>query len=265
MQYLKHNSLIIETPEGCSFSLQLAGPVIRFFAWCVDLLCIVALTMATSKLLMVLSLISPDIGMAIKILVMFVIWIGYGILLEWFWNGRTLGKKVFRLRVMDENGLRLTFSQVVIRNIMRFADMLPLLYLVGGICCLITPRAQRIGDVVAGTIVTYTPRILRPDISKVTGGKFNSFTSYPHLNARLRQRVSPAEARIALQAVMRRDSLDAAARLELFSDLAGHFQSIVQFPQEVTDGLSDERYVRNVVDVLYRSQSGSSARQSLLA
>ena len=53
---------------------------------------------------------------------------------------------------------------------------------------------------------------------------------------------------------MRRDELDPAARLELFGELAAHFRQMVQFPTEVTEGLADEQYLRNVVDVVCRSQ-----------
>ena len=71
----------------------------------------------------------------------------------------------------------------------------------------------------------------------------------------MRQRVSPAAAGIALQAVMRRDDLDPQARIEMFRDIALYFLNIVLFPQEATDGISDEQYVRNVVDVLFRPKA----------
>jgi hypothetical protein len=67
--------------------------------------------------------------------------------------------------------------------------------------------------------------------------------------------VSPAEAGIALQAVLRRDDLDPQARIELFRGIALHFSKIVLFPQEATDDISDEQYVRNVVDVLFRPRA----------
>ena len=66
----------------------------------------------------------------------FVVWIGYGILFEWFWRGQTPGKRLFRLRVMDVNGLRLQFHQILMRNLLRAVDSLPACYLVGGLACL---------------------------------------------------------------------------------------------------------------------------------
>jgi hypothetical protein len=71
----------------------------------------------------------------------------------------------------------------------------------------------------------------------------------------LKQRVPPRTATVALDAILRRDQLDPAARLEVFADLAAHFKSLVIFPDEDTEQLSDEQYVRNVVDILYRNMT----------
>jgi len=181
-------------------------------------------------------------------------WVCGKYVLEWFWRGQTLGKRLLRLRVMDAQGLRLQFSQIVIRNLLRFVDMLPAFYLVGGIACLASRRAQRLSDFAANTIVVRNPKIQEPDLDQLLAGKFNSLREYPHLAARLHQRVSPGEARVALQALIRRDELNAQERVELFSEIAAHLRSLVEFPPETTEGITDEQYVRNVVDVLFRPQ-----------
>ena len=51
---------------------------------------------------------------------------------------------------------------------------------------------------------------------------------------------------------MRMEELEPDARLRLFSEIATRFRSLVTFPEEVVFGISDEKYVRNVVDSLYR-------------
>jgi uncharacterized RDD family membrane protein YckC len=231
MTTTRTNTLRIQTPEGIFFSLQLAGPIPRFMAWTIDAASISVIASVSSVLLNFLGIISRDLAAAAAVLAYFLVSIGYGILTEWYWQGQTIGKRLLRLRVMDVQGLRLRFSQVVIRNLLRFVDTLPVFYMVGGLACLISTRAQRLGDFAANTIVVWNPRISAPDLNQLLEGKYNSFHDYPHLEARLRQRVSPARAGIALQAVLRRDDLDPLAR---------------------TDGISDEQYVRNVVDVLFR-------------
>ncbi|HRT06946.1 MAG TPA: RDD family protein [Candidatus Paceibacterota bacterium] len=244
-------SLEIRTPEGICFSQMLAGPIARFLAWSLDLFCILVLLTLVSYLALLLIFVSPGLAVALNTLGYFVISIGYGIVCEWFWRGQTLGKRVCRLRVVDAEGLRLQFHQVVIRNLLRFVDALPFLYFVGGVVCWFSPKCQRLGDIAGGTVVIRHPRLLEPDLDQVLPGKFNSLRQYPHLAARLRQGVSPAEAALAVQALLRRDHFQPEARVALFAELAAHFKSKVDFPPEATDGIADEQYIRNVVGVLY--------------
>ena len=260
----KMNTLIIKTPEGVEFSLRLAGPITRFLAWAIDLATIIAIISIINVLFAILGILSRDLAAAANMIGFFVVSIGYGILTEWYWQGQTLGKKLLRLRVMDSQGLRLQFSQVVIRNLLRFIDSLPALYLVGGLVCLLNRRAQRLGDFAANTIVTWNPRISEPDLNQLLEGKYNSFHDYPHLEARLRQHVTPPEAQIAVQSIMRRDTLDPQARIALFRDLRAYFQNLVTFPQEAIDGISDERYVRNVVEAVFRPKTQESFQKKLI-
>jgi uncharacterized RDD family membrane protein YckC len=256
------NTLVINTPEGISFSLVLAGPLTRFFAWSIDLACIFVASFIISSLSVVLGVISLDLANAVGVLMYFAISIGYGIALEWLWRGQTIGKRLMRLRVMDVQGLRLQFSQIVIRNLLRFVDSLPGLYLVGGLACLLSRSCQRLGDYAANTIVIRTSSGAGYDPRKIASDKYNSFRDYPHLEARLRQRASQGEAALALEALIRRDSFDPVSRVELFRDIAYHFQSLVAFPEDATLGLTDEQYVRNVVDSLFRTRGkqGSNRR-----
>lgn len=254
MNQTRTNSLIIQTPEGVSFSLLLAGPVTRFMAWLIDLMVVIGAVMVLFLVLLFTGLLIFDFMRALLIILSyFVINLGYTIALEWYWHGQTLGKRLFKLRVMDAQGLQLQPSQIVIRNLLRFVDCLPAFYLVGGLTCLITKSAQRLGDVAANTIVIRIPQVSEPDFEKLLSDKFNSLKMYPHLEARLRQQVVPAEAGIALRAILRRDELEPQARVSLYREIADHFKRIVSFPQEATDGVADEQYIRNVIDVVFRT------------
>ena len=163
-----------------------------------------------------------------------------------------MGKRLLRLRVVDAGGFKLEPSQVIVRNLLRFLDGLPGMYLVGGIACLLNSRCQRVGDIAAGTVVIRAPRLERPDLDQLLGGKFNSLAEIRHLAARLRQQVRPEVGAIALESLLRRDEIEPRARLKLFSELAAHFRALVDYPEEVVEQLSDEQYVRNVAEILYR-------------
>jgi uncharacterized RDD family membrane protein YckC len=235
-------------------------------AWAIDFFIINALSYGLTMILMLVGVLGAvllgmsglDLALAFWILAYFVISIGYGVATEWLWRGQTVGKRLLRLRVMDVHGLRLQFHQVLMRNLLRFVDLLPGTYAVGGAACLLNRRAQRLGDLAANTVVVHLPRHREPDLDQLLSGKFNSLRQHPHLEARLRQRTSPAEARLALQALVRRDELAPAARLELFRDLADHFRTLVAFPPEAVEAMPDEQYVRNVVDVLFRTRGGDA-------
>jgi uncharacterized RDD family membrane protein YckC len=257
---MRPSTLSIKTPEGVVFSQLLAGPVTRFLAWSVDLCCISAALTVLGRVLTLLGLISPSVAPAVYVISYFALSIGYAIVLEWLWRGQTIGKKLFRLRVVDVEGLRLQFDQIATRNLLRFVDSLPALYFVGGVSCWFSSRGQRLGDLAANTIVVRNLRLAEPDLEQLLAGKFNSLRQYPHLAARLRQRVSPREAAVALQSLLRREEFDPAARVRLFEAIATHFRSKVEFPAEATDGVADEQYIRNVVDIVYRETRRSESR-----
>lgn len=242
--------LKLRTPEGVAFSLRLASPLLRLLAMVVDWMAVVTAWSVIAIVLGLLELLAGDFARGLTIVFYFLLSQGYRVFTEWAWKGQTLGKRLFKLRVVDARGLRLTFSQVLLRNILRFVDMLPMAYAVGGVSALVSARGQRLGDLVAGTLVIWEETDPVPDLGALRENKYNSLRGHAPLVARLRQAVSPAEARLAWQALRRRDQLDDASRLALFQELAAHFRGLTKFPDELLQGVSDEQLVRNVVDVL---------------
>jgi len=82
-----------------------------------------------------------------------VIAIIYTLFLEGFWKGQTIGKKVLRIRVVNEKtGKPETVTQSFIRNILRIIDN-QLLGLVALVLIIFTKRKQRVGDLLAHTVV----------------------------------------------------------------------------------------------------------------
>lgn len=243
--------LRIRTPEGVPFSFPLASPVSRLAAWSIDKFVVSAAWSLISTLLGVLGMFGPDVMLGVSIIGYFVVSMGYSIFFEWRWAGQTLGKRLIHLRVMDESGLPLKFSQIVVRNILRFLDVLPVAYLVGGVTALLSARAQRVGDIAAATIVVHEPPASVAGYSQLIPAKYNSLRTQRHVVARLRDRTSPALAHAALRAVIGREQFASEARVELFGQLAEHFRAAGSVPPEAMEGLADEQFVRNVVEVLY--------------
>ena len=140
----RQNTLLIKTPEGVVFSQTLAGPVVRFLAWLIDFLCFAVLLIVLNITVALIKIISPDLGQALGVVFYFALSIGYGMVLEWRWRGQTPGKRLFHLRVMDMQGLRLQFSQIGIRNLLRVVDALPGFYFLGGMACCLSRKCQRL-------------------------------------------------------------------------------------------------------------------------
>ena len=253
------SSLVLQTPEGVAFELPLAGPVSRLLAVAVDITCVSAFLSLLRIGFIGLGVLSLDLARALWILAYFATTIGYGIATEWFWRGQTLGKRLLSLRVLDAEGLRLQPSQVILRNLLRAVDILPGFYLLGGLAILFSRRSQRLGDLAANTIVIHTRRPAEPDLEQLLAGRYNSLRELPQLAARLRHKVSPAAGAVALRALVRREEIRPADRVALFSELASGFRELVPYPPEVADALADEQYVRNVVDIVYRTSPGAAA------
>ncbi len=254
------NRLTILAPEGVEFAVTLAGPASRLLALIVDL-CVVSVAASTlSRLLALVNVFNADLGEGLAALFYFAVTIFYGMIAEWTWQGQTVGKRLLGLRVIDAAGGRLQPSQIVMRNLIRPVDALPVFYLVGAAVCLASRHFQRLGDLAAGTVVVRNEELAPPDLAPVLGGRFNSMLEYRHLAAQLRQRTPPALAALGLTALLRRERLDPAARVAVFAALAARFRTLVAFPPAAVDELSDEHYVRNAVEIIFQPPGSRTSR-----
>jgi uncharacterized RDD family membrane protein YckC len=144
----------IETPENVTLVFDLAGPGARMGAYLIDFIIRVLVGWALSwVVLLVFPILGVDLPLGVFLVGWFLLEWGYGALFEGLWRGRTPGKKYFRLRVIKDVGTPINFYDAAIRNLLRAADILPIGYGVGLICMTATRQLQRIGDLVAGTIV----------------------------------------------------------------------------------------------------------------
>jgi len=145
---------MILSPEKTVLSLRLAGIGARITAHVIDVVILVVLIVVLGLAFQWVAALDTAIyeGAAI-FLASFAIPLGYFVLLEGLWNGQTLGKKICGVRVRMADGMPVTFAAAIGRNLLRPADMLPGPYLVGLFAMFTNAKAQRLGDLVAGTIV----------------------------------------------------------------------------------------------------------------
>ncbi len=173
------DQLSIRTPELVAIEFPLAGIGSRFVALLIDyliqgaaafilILIFVLFVSATAGSQPVPSSIvgSPNSSgkwaIAIAIAIPFLFQWGYFTLFEAFWRGQTPGKRIMRIRVIQQTGRPVGVFESLGRNLTRIIDMLPTFYIVGVIVMFLTRRQQRLGDLVAGTLVVHERDIEAP-------------------------------------------------------------------------------------------------------
>jgi uncharacterized RDD family membrane protein YckC len=163
MSYLE-GPIGVETPENVVFYHRMGGISTRAVAVLLDtifqiaaIIVIVFVSVAVSAVLgsvqTILGFFPVDYIWAIMIFLIWVALTGYYVLFEAFWSGQTPAKRILRIRVIKDNGGPIGFYEALLRNLLRMVDALPSAYGAGFITALITKREQRLGDLVAGTMV----------------------------------------------------------------------------------------------------------------
>jgi uncharacterized RDD family membrane protein YckC len=150
----------VNTPEGINLLLSPAGPMPRMLAWMIDVLIRLVIYTLTFIVLAVLGASGGGLALIITFLVE---WF-YPVYFELFHHGQTPGKKSLHLYVVQDNGSPVTPAASMIRNLLRFVDFLPLFYGFGLASMLLNRRFQRLGDLVAGTVVLYKEDPLKEDL-----------------------------------------------------------------------------------------------------
>jgi uncharacterized RDD family membrane protein YckC len=173
---LSQRVIVIRTPENIELSYALAGPGSRAAAYFLDLLIMSVISqLVVNLLVLAFATLFSALGLdsrlwisAIVGLFAFALYNGYFILLEWLLNGQTPGKRLLHIRVIKQGGYALRFFDTLLRNLLRVIDFLPLFYGVGLTSLLFTRDSQRLGDLVAGTLVVYQEPVetdsLLPDL-----------------------------------------------------------------------------------------------------
>lgn len=84
--------------------------------------------------------------------IMWLLWLIYFTYFEGT-SGQTVGKRLTHIRVVKEDGSRCDFGSALVRNILRIVDHLPFLYILGIILIAVTEKKQRLGGLLAKTLV----------------------------------------------------------------------------------------------------------------
>ena len=166
-------SLEVRTGEAVAIRYELAGLGSRFLAVVVDglaqLLILVGLVLAYSAWAVAIRKLLPaNLSAwldAALIFVVFIVVIGWFIVFEIWWSGRTPGKRALGLRVLRDGGFPIDGGASVIRNLVRIVEILLGFYALSAISTLISKENKRLGDFAAGTIVVRDRADAGPDLA----------------------------------------------------------------------------------------------------
>ncbi len=239
------NKLSIETPEQTALEFALAGigsrglallydSLIQFIVYFVLFLLMVGLMPGLSKYW--------DSGsqwaMAIWIFIGFALYWGYFALFEALWNGQTPGKRHAGIRVIKQSGPSINAFEAIARNFLRVVDSLPGAYAVGVITMFLSPRNQRLGDLVAGTLVVH-------DTSEEPAPMPLTTPTASVANAQQAARLQPGEVEAIETFLQRRYDLSPDVRLAAAKRLLAHVKEHHQL--ECPAGTGGEDFLEALV------------------
>jgi uncharacterized RDD family membrane protein YckC len=214
--------LSFETPERVALSLPVAGLGDRAFAHLVDLVLlflawvvILVVYSAAGDLLRDLQALSIPAQILAVVAVLLSGW-GWDVAWEVLWRGQTPGKRALGIRVVRADGAPVGLPESLVRNLSRAAE-LPLGYAPAILAVALSRRRQRLGDVLAGTIVV---RERRYDLSRYGPGA-EAAARFAFLRGRATALLAPGEFDRLADFLRRRPGLDAEPRARVARRLAG--------------------------------------------
>ncbi len=155
----------IETPEGVELGLRLAGPVVRGYAWIIDILVRTAIYIAVWIVFSALG----NFGAGLALISIFLLEWFYPVVFEMYNQGATPGKRSMGIKVVHDDGTEVTLQSSLLRNLLRAVDFLPFMYGFGLLSMMFNRDFKRLGDLTAGTIVIYTDKLSgASDIKKMS-------------------------------------------------------------------------------------------------
>ncbi len=239
--------LEVRTVEGITLELDVAGPGTRFAAGILDAFVIGTLLLALMVFLNAMMEVDPT-GLSAFArgffgLGFFLFVIAYHVGFHALGQGRTPGKRAMGIGVVGLDGQPAGIGALTLRGVLMGVDILPLPLCIGVIVIALTPNRQRLGDLLAGTLVV---RDARPS---AYGLEPWSNESWSNLQVRLLNLTPAATARFDrqdlsfLRDVITRRGMEAMGRRGLLEHVARHYRERL--------GVTVEEDPRAVIRELY--------------
>ena len=228
------NTTGIDTPEGVQLELTLAGLGSRLVASLAD-------TVVKGVIVLLAAMLAGAIGASaifVALVSVPILFFGYETFFETRWSGRTPGKRWNGLRVVMADGSPVTFTPVLVRNLLRVVDWLPAMFSLGALLVFTTKKNQRLGDLAAGTLVIRERKadepVSRRSVPIAVPAGFDATA------------VTQEQLVLARSYLERKDSLDGIYQARLANQIADELRNVVLDP---TGSMSNNQLIAAVVAV----------------
>ncbi len=218
----------IITPEAVVLDVRTAGFASRVLAALIDTALMLVILVVVALVVQLTLVADESSASTVAAFVFFGVLFAYPILFETLLRGRTPGKMALGLRAVNVDGSPLRLKDATLRAMGGVVDrLLPPGGITGALFVTLTPRHQRVGDLIAGTIV-----IRDPERFVVTPALW--FSPPPGLEA-FAESIDPTAITVDQYTVVRSfltraNTLDAGIRLALARDLATRLAITVHHP-----------------------------------
>lgn len=239
------SELTITTPEHVPIRLEPAGAGSRFLAIFIDAVIVSAIASTIGS---IVALFLPSgVATAIFVTVNFFLTWAWHLWFETRRQGRTPGKRLLKIRVIDARGLPVSLHQSLVRNITRALDFLPAFYGVGAVAVMASKSRRRLGDIIADTLVVRDAQPLAYRGQLAAERRHNSLRT-PRVLRLARHRISLEEREFLLTLCLRADRMSAESRYDLMEEVARVYREKLGIEDEQISG---ENLVRDLTAVLF--------------
>ncbi|OSC40205.1 RDD family protein [Mycobacterium decipiens] len=215
----------VVTGDAVVLDVQIAQLPVRAIGAVIDIT-VIFIGYILGLMLWAATLTEFDEALTTAFLIIFtvLVMVGYPLLLETATRGRSVGKIVMGLRVVSDDGGPERFRQALFRALASVVEIWMLLGSPAVICSMLSPKAKRVGDVFAGTIVVSErgPRLGPPPMMPPSLAWWASSLQLSGLTA--------GQAEVARQFLSRARQLDPALREQMAYRIAGDVVSRIAPP-----------------------------------
>jgi uncharacterized RDD family membrane protein YckC len=256
------NRVTLQTPESVELEFTLAGIGNRALALLIDyivlfgslaLFWILWAIFATQLADLLSNVTGKNSGLevwllAIALLINFFVYMGYFVFFEVFWQGQTPGKRYAKIRVIQDDGRRVSIQQATLRSLLRPIDDT---LFIGAFLIMLGRQEKRLGDMAAGTLVIQEEYVVATTNFSISEPAKQLAQELPQM-ADVSQ-LLPDDFAAIREYLQRRGGMLPKAKVDLSLQLARQVRTIIAL-EKLPEGLTPDIFLEAVY-LAYQQQS----------